>query len=113
MPSTKEVKSSVPFQRAWSDLPGGAGEPLGEPVPPPRRVATGTRGLSEEVIGDAVERARLRRTVRDLPEAQRAELIEALLDELGAERELPEELNQRLLDGMIDRLIAGKRGGRE
>ena len=44
----------------------------------------------------------------------RETLIDALLDQLGAERdELPDELRERLLDGMIDELIAGKRGERE
>jgi putative transposase len=44
----------------------------------------------------------------------REELIDALLDQLRAERdELPDELRERLLDGMIDELIAGKRGERE
>ena len=44
----------------------------------------------------------------------RETLIDALLDQLGAERDgLPDELRERLLDGMIDELIAGKRGERE
>src|SRR5437588_5961844 len=114
MPSTKE-KNSVPFQRACSELPGGAGEPLGEPAPPPPRTTTAPRDLSEELVGAAVEQARLRSTVRGLPEQQRREMIEALLEELadGREVELPEELSEQLLDGLLDRLIAGKRGERE
>jgi transposase-like protein len=45
---------------------------------------------------------------------KREELIDALLDQLGAGREeLPDELRERLLDGMIDELIAGRRGERE
>ena len=112
MPSTKD-KTSLSFQRACSDLPGGVGEPLGEPAPPPPGFATASRRLSEELVEDAAEDARLRRAVRDLPEEQRAGLIEALLDELGSERELPEELNEQLLDAMLGRLLAGKRSEAE
>src|ERR1700733_6723816 len=111
MPSTKEKNS---FQRARvSDLSGAAGEPPGEPVAPPSRTAEGSRSLSEELIDEAIDLARLRASVGALPEERRAELIEALLEQLADGRELPEELSERLLDGMIDQLIAGKRGERE
>jgi len=49
-----------------------------------------------------------------MADEKREELIDALLDQLGAGRdELPDELRERLLDGMVDELIAGKRGERE
>lgn len=49
-----------------------------------------------------------------MSDREREELIDGLLDQLGAGREeLPDELRERLLDGMIDQLIAGKRGERE
>jgi putative transposase len=107
MPSIKE--KNLPFQRACSDLYGG--EPLGEP--PPSRGRGAARGLGEEQVGEAVDRARVRRAVSELDDAEREELLGGLLDELGSERELPEAVNERLLDGMLDRLIAGKRGEAE
>lgn len=68
----------------------GAGEPLGEAAPPPgSRIASG--GLSDELVEEVLERARLGVTVGDLPE----------------------ELHDRLTDGLIDELIAGKRGEAE
>jgi putative transposase len=49
-----------------------------------------------------------------MSDREREELVDGLLDQLGAGRdELPDELRERLLDGMIDQLIAGKRGERE
>ena len=70
--------------------------------------------MGEEVVEEAVGRARLGRSVAGMSDDARQELIDALLDQLRAGRdELPEELRERLLDGMIDELIAGKRGERE
>ena len=78
------------------------------------RTARAPRPLSEEVIEEALEQGRLRRSVAGMTDQQRETLIDALLDQLGAERDgLPDELRERLLDGMIDELIAGKRGERE
>jgi putative transposase len=52
--------------------------------------------------------------VSELPEEQRRELIEAVLEPLADGREeLPEELNGRVLDGMLGALIAGRRTERE
>ena len=112
MPSTQEKK--IPFERACSDLPGAGGEPSGEPLASSVRSAEAARPLSEEVIEEALGRARLRRSVAGMAEENREELIDGLLDQLGSGREeLPEELRERLFDGMIDELIAGKRGERE
>jgi putative transposase len=111
MPSTTEKSS---FQRARvSDLVGAAGEPPGEPVAPPLRSAESSRRLSQERIEETLDLARLRARLSGLPEEDRAELIEALLEQLADGRELPDELSERLLDGTIDRLIAGKRSERE
>src|SRR5208283_3484414 len=67
-----------------------------------------------QLIEEALDQARLRRTVSELPVGQRRELIEAVLEQLadGCE-ELPEELNERVLDRMLGALIAGRRGERE
>ena len=112
MPSTQQQKIS--FQRACSDLYGAGGEPPGEPPAPPLRSAEAARPLSEEVVDGALAQARLRRSVAGMTDDARETLIDALLDQLGAERDgLPDELRERLLDGMIDELIAGKRGERE
>jgi hypothetical protein len=49
------------------------------------------------LIEQALGQARLRRAVDDLAEEERAELIEALLEQLADGRaELPEELNERV-----------------
>ena len=112
MPSTKEQKS-LPFQRACLDPYGAGGEPPGESPAPLPGSERASRALDQALVEDAVDKARLRRGVSALSQAERTGLIGALLDELGEDRELPEELNERLLDGMLDRLIAGKRGERE
>jgi putative transposase len=71
--------------------------------------------LSEESVEGTIEQARLGRSLAGMSDDAREELIEALLEQLGAGRdELPDGLlRERLLDGMIDQLIAGKRGERE
>ena len=108
MPSTQQEK--IPLQRACSDLYGAGGEPPGEPPALSLRSAEGARPLSEEVVDGAVAQARLRRSVAGMTDDAGETLIDALLDQLGAERDgLPDELRERLLDGMI----AGKRGERE
>ena len=105
MPSTQE---RISFQRACSDLYGAGGEPPGEPPAPSLRSPEPSRPLGEEVVEEAVGRARLGRSVAGMSDDARQELIDALLDQLRAGRdELPEELRERLLDGMIDELIAG------
>jgi putative transposase len=92
--------------------PGRATAPATRAAPPLSRAET-ARVLRQELVDDAMDLARLRATVSALPEERRAELIEALLEQLADGRALPDELGERLLDGMIDRLIAGKRGERE
>jgi putative transposase len=112
MPSTQEKKFS--FERACSDLYSAGGEPPGEPPALPLRSPEALRPLSQDLVDEALERARLGRSVADMSDGAREALIDALLDQLRGERgELPEELRERLLDGMIDELIAGKRGERE
>ncbi|MGO9902762.1 MAG: hypothetical protein ACLP0J_24430 [Solirubrobacteraceae bacterium] len=70
--------------------------------------------LSPQLIEEALDQARLRRTVSELPVEQRRELIEAVLEQLADGREeLPEELNERVLDRMLGALIAGRRSERE
>jgi putative transposase len=81
---------------------------------PPLGSGRGSRGLSDELIEDAIGSSRLRRAVADLDDEQLADVVERLLEQLADGRgELPENVNERLLDGIIDRLIAGKRGERE
>jgi putative transposase len=112
MPSTQEKKFS--FERACSDLSGAGGEPPGEPPALPLRSPEALRPLSQDLVDEALERARLGRSVAGMSDEAREALIDALLDQLRGERgELPEKLRERLLDGMIDELIAGKRGERE
>jgi len=83
----------------------------GDPLPFP---AARARELSPELIEQALEHARLRGAVSELPEQQRAELVGELLEELADGRAvLPEELGERVLDGMLGALIAGKRTERE
>jgi hypothetical protein len=69
--------------------------------------------LSEQLVEGAVEQARLRTAIREMPEQERRRLAEAVLDELSEEHELPDEVNERLLDRMLGALLAGKRGERE
>ena len=112
MPSTQEKKFS--FERACSDLSRAGGEPPGEPPALPLRSPEALRPLSQDLVDEALERARLGRSVAGMSDEAREALIDALLDQLRGERgELPEKLRERLLDGMIDGLIAGKRGERE
>jgi putative transposase len=111
MPSTQEKK--IISERGFSTY-GAGGEPPGEPPAPPSGIRQSRSGLSDVQVEEAIGQARLRRAIGELPEGQRAGLLEALLEQLSEGREqLPEELRERLLDGMLDELIAGKRGERE
>ena len=92
---------------------GAGGEPLGEPPAPPPGVGAASRGLSEELVEGALEQARLRTAIREMPEQERRRLAEAVLDELSEEHELPEEVNERLLDRLLGALLRGKRSERE
>ena len=92
---------------------GAGGEPLGEPLAPPPGLDRAARGLSEQLIEQALEGAQLRRAIRQLPEVERRRLAAAVLDELGEDYELPEEVSERLLDAMLGGLLAGKRSERE
>jgi putative transposase len=112
MPTTQQKK--IISEREFSTW-GAGGEPPGEPPAPRLELEeTRRRGLSVERVEEALAQARLRRSVAGMSSDAREELIDALLEQLSAEREqLPDELRERLLDGMIDELIAGKRGERE
>ena len=110
MPSITDTKK---FSERELSRYGAGGEPLGEPPAPPPGVGTAFRGLSEELVEQALEGARLTTAIRELPEQERWRLAEAVLDELSEEHDLPEELNERLLDRMLGVLLQGKRGERE
>ena len=121
MPSTRtKTPSSTPTKillGAEEFAPGlefserFAGATAGDPLPLP---AAPPCALSPQLIEEALDQARLRRTVSELPVQQRRELIEAVLEQLadGCE-ELPEELNERVLDRMLGGLVAGRRTERE
>ncbi len=68
----------------------GGGEPLGE-SPPPQSHRKRQRGLRQELVDEALERARA-----GLP--------------IG---ELPEDVREQLTDAMMDQLLAGRRGEAE
>src|ERR1700686_1709579 len=103
MPSTK-TKEKKFFQSAIG-LDPYSGEPLGEPPLP--GLGEDRPAVSEELVERALEQARLRATVRDMPEQERERLVEGLLEQLGEDRgELPEGLRDRLLDGMLGELLA-------
>ena len=108
MPSTKEKTPPV----CVPGLPpyGAGGEPPGEPSAPPPRAS---RSIRQELVDEALERARLGRALGELSEQDRSELLEAALEQLAEGRELPEELRERALDAMLGALMAGKRSERE
>jgi putative transposase len=108
MPS---IQQKNPFSEPNLLLAGAGGEPPGEPPAPPPPV--GSRGISQELIDQALEHARLKRAFGDMSEQDRSQLLEAVLDQLADERELPEELRERALDAMLGGLLAGKRSERE
>jgi putative transposase len=111
MPSIQDQKK---FIERDSLLPSGVGaEPADEPLAPAPGLEPTCRGLSEQLIEQALDGARLRTAIRQLPEPERRRLAAAVLDELGEEHELPEVLSERLLDGMLGGLLAGKRSERE
>ena len=86
MPTTKEKNS---IQRATVPLPSGAGgEPPGEPPAPSLEVRE-PRGLSQELVDDAVERARLR-WMLERPDGERIsdEVIDQLLAGARTEAEI-------------------------
>jgi putative transposase len=79
MPTFQDLN---PIGRAFPD-PDGGGSPSGEPPPP--RSSRKRRELSAELIGDAVDRARLHRVVGDA-------LPDAVIDELLAGARTEEEI---------------------
>jgi putative transposase len=96
--------------------PGGRAELLvgGAPVAGDLLAGSARRGLSRELVEEAVDRARVRRAVGELSEDSRERLVDELLGQLSDEREpLPGELRERLLNGMVDELLGGRRGERE
>jgi putative transposase len=113
MPSTQDKKKL--FEREFLYLGGAGGEPLGEPSATPTRASGNHSGLGDELIEQAVDDARLRTAIKDLPAGARERLVSELVDEIsdGRLEPLGEELSEQLTDAMIDRLIAGKRGEKE
>jgi putative transposase len=111
MPSTKDQKKfiDVGFLHPY----GAGGEPPGEPSAPPPGLEPTACGLSEQLVEQALEGARLRTAIKALPDPERQRLAAAVLEELGEEHELPDEVNERLLDAMLGGLLAGKRSERE
>src|SRR5271157_598600 len=87
MPSSQDKKS---FDGVFPFARDGGGEPSGEPPPPPSD-SRRRRELRQELVEEALERAR-----SGLP--------------VG---ELPEEVREQLTDAMLDELLAGKRGEAE
>jgi putative transposase len=71
--------------------------------------------LAEELVRGALDQARLRKALGDLPDEQRRRLAGAVLEELceDSSHELGEEASEQLLDALLGALIAGKRGERE
>ncbi len=110
MPSITDKKKFS--EREFSTF-GAGGELLGEPSAPSAGIPAGSRGLSEQLVEQALEGARLRTAIRGLPELERKRLAAAVFDELAEGHELPEEVNEQLLDGMLGALLAGKRTERE
>jgi putative transposase len=105
MPSTREKK--IDFQRACSDLYGAGGEPLGEPPALPSR-SEQRRGVGQDRVDDAVERARLRRMVAR-PDGDRIsdEVIDQLLAGARTEEEIagPGGLLATLTKRLIERAM--------
>jgi putative transposase len=87
MPTTKEKNS---FQRATvPDRYGAGGEPLGEPTAPPPSLGQRGGELSEAVVGDAVDRARLRAMAG---RGDRERISDEVIDELLAGARSEEEI---------------------
>ena len=105
MPTTKEKNS---IQRATVPLPSGAGgEPPGEPPAPSLEVRE-PRGLSQELVDDAVERARLR-WMLERPDGERIsdEVIDQLLAGARTEAEIagPGGLLAQLTKRLVERAM--------
>ena len=105
MPTTKEKNS---IQRAIVPLPSGAGgEPPGEPPAPSLEVRE-PRGLSQELVDDAVERARLR-WMLERPDGERIsdEVIDQLLAGARTEAEIagPGGLLAQLTKRLVERAM--------
>ena len=105
MPTTKEKTS---FQRARvPELGGAGGEPPGEPPAPPLEVRE-PRGLSRELVDDAVERARLR-WMLERPDGERIsdEVIDQLLAGARTEAEIagPGGLLAQLTKRLVERAM--------
>jgi putative transposase len=86
MPTSKEKNS---IQRATvSSRDGAGGEPLGEPPAPPSG-SWRTRGLGDELVADAVARARLRSMI-ERPDGE--EIPDEVIDQLLAGAKTEEEI---------------------
>lgn len=78
-------------QEFFDDPDGAGGSPSGESPAPPASSRGRRRGVSDEIVEQALERVRRGRPVG----------------------ELPDEVREQLTDGLIDELLAGKRGEQE
>ena len=105
MPTTKE-KNSIQRARV-SELVGAGGEPPGEP-PAPSLGVWEPRGLSQELVDDAVERARLR-WMLERPDGERIsdEVIDELLAGARTEAEIagPGGLLAQLTKRLVERAM--------
>jgi len=78
------------------------------PVKVRRRGHPAGRELREELLDEAVHRARLRQAVGELDDETRERPVDELLAQLQHERDpLSDELRERLLDGMLGELCRG------
>jgi hypothetical protein len=77
------------------------GEPLGEPPAPRLGVERARSELSQEQVGEALERARLREAIGKLSEQERRQLAESMVAEMAEGRELPGEFSEQLFDAML------------
>jgi putative transposase len=106
MPSTKEKK--IDFQRASSDLYGAGGEPLGEPPAPPPSPRPQRSRISQQLVDDAVDRAKLRWMV-SRPDGERIsdEVIDQLLAGAKTEEEIagPAGLLAQLTKRLVERAM--------
>ena len=110
MPSITENKK---FSEREFSTYGAGGEPLGEPPAPPPGVGAASRGLSEELVEGALEQARLRTAIREMPEQERRRLAEAVLDELSEEHSCRRRSTSGCLTGCSGRCFrASAQSGR-
>jgi putative transposase len=89
MPSTSTAKKKYLERASVSNRVGAGGEPSGEPPAPPPSPGQRRSGLSDELVGEAIDRARLRGAI-ELSEDGR--LADDVVDELLAGARTEEEI---------------------